>query len=51
MHVAGDGKGLTFERKSTGRKVRGYKLGRGYSMAGIQAAKLAVRSIDEEMER
>lgn len=57
MHISSDGKGLAFERKSTGRKVRGYKLGRGYSMAGIakglgiQAAMLTVRSMEEGMER
>ena len=57
MHISSDGKGLAFERKSTGRKVRGYKLGRGYSMAGIakglgiQAAMLTARSMEEGMER
>lgn len=57
MHVGRDGKGLVFERRSTHRKVRGYKLGRGYSMAGIakglgiQAAMLTVRSMEEGMER
>ena len=57
MHMSRNGKGLVFERRSTHRKVRGYKLGRGYSMAGIakglgiQAAMLTVHSMEEGMER
>lgn len=35
MRKSSDGKELVFERKRTGLKVRGYKLGRGYSAVGI----------------
>ena len=38
VKVAKSGKDLTFERRKTGRKVNGVKLGRGYSMAGIAGA-------------
>lgn len=57
MHFDKKSKDLVFKRTSTGLKVRGYKLGRGYSVAGlakglgIQVTRLAVQSMEEEMER
>ena len=35
MRRTGDGKEFVFERKKTGLKVRGCKLGRGYSASGV----------------
>lgn len=57
MSVTENGKDFSFERKSTGTKCRGYKLGRGYSMPGIarglgiNAARFMVRAMDEGLER
>lgn len=51
------GQGHVFERMRTGLRVSGYKLGRGFSAAGIAkglgvaAAKSVARSADEEMCR
>lgn len=55
MTVTKDGKDFAFERKSTGRIVRGVKLGKGFSMAGIaravgmEAAKQVVRAMEDGM--
>jgi hypothetical protein len=38
VRAAKGGRDLTFERRKTGRKVNGVKLGRGYSMADIAGA-------------
>lgn len=57
MGVENNGSGFTFERRSTGFKVRGYKLGRGFSAAGIvralgiEAARVMEMAIEESMER
>lgn len=56
MTMSPSGKNLEFERRSTGLKVRDYKLGRGFSAEGIakglgiEGAKLMARSMDEGME-
>lgn len=49
MMTRGARGGLVFERKSTSRKVSGYKLGRGFSAAGI-ASGLGIR-VGRAMER
>lgn len=56
MTVSPSGENLEFERRSSGLKVRDYKLGRGFSAEGIakgigiEGAKLMARSMDEGME-
>ena len=55
MKINRSRKSLEFERRSSNFKVRGYKLGRGFSIAGIchglglQALELSMR--EEELER
>lgn len=56
MHVAKGGKSFELCRRSTGLKVRSYKLGRGYSAAGIaaglgiQGARLLMQAAENEMD-
>ena len=55
MTVAKEGKDFVFERRSTGRAVRGVKLGKGFSMAGVaravgmEGARQIARAMEEEM--
>ncbi len=56
MSVAKGGRDFTFERKSTGTKVNGNKLGRGFSRSGLLKAvgmegmRFMVQAMDESME-
>ena len=56
MTMSPNGENLEFERRSSGLKVRDYKLGRGFSAEGIakglgiEGPKLMARSMDEGME-
>ena len=57
MTVSKSGKDFTFERKRSGLKVNGVKLGRGFSQAGLthalgmEAVRQMERSAEEEMSR
>ena len=56
MTISPSGKNLEFERRSSGLKVRDYKLGRGFSAEGIakglgiESAKFMARSMNDGME-
>jgi hypothetical protein len=57
MKVAKSGCDFTFERKKTGLKVNGNKLGRDFGQGrlvkalGMDGARLMIRTMDEDMER
>ena len=57
MTVAKSGRDFTFERKKTGRKVSGTKLGRGFSMQGIakglgmKISRQVANGIAQDMDR
>lgn len=57
MTVSKNGKDFTFERRKSGLRVNGNKLGRGFSHGGIvralglEAARQMERALDESMGR